>query len=527
MTSETGVCQGAAGLVRFLSFMDDARLTSCDVAIVGTGPAGMFAALELLERRPGTRVVMFERGPIRPMGDKDNVTAGWGGAGAFSDGKLDLSSVVGGTIHEEIGQEAFDRLIPHIDARYLFFGGDHTRMIDARRDAERWTRVQQLKAKSLGSGLDLRPFPIRHLGTDTAHAIVTNIRRYLLNRGVEIRVDCGVEKIEPVEGGFLLTTEHGDRIRAGLTLAAPGRSGAEWMAGQAKALGLKLMNNGIDVGVRVEVPNETLKEITDLLYESKIIYHSRKSDDKLRTFCMCPSGYVAMEDYRGLKTVNGHSFADKRSLNTNFAILATQVFTEPFNDSLGYGKDISGLANKLAGGAVLVQRLGDLRKGRRSKIEKMASWVVQPTLPPPAAVPGDLGLAIPHRHLADIVEMLEALDHIAPGIASDHTLLYGIEVKFYSYKIETMKGFETAIPGLYVAGDGSGYTRGLLQSSMQGVLAARHIAERLPRKLAPEVSVAERTWEHLLKERYRSIVENAPEEEMRVYEDACRLMCER
>jgi hypothetical protein len=444
------------------------------------------------------------------MGDGANVTSGWGGAGAFSDGKLDLSSVVGGTVHEAVGQQAFDELMPYVDRRYLWFGGDDRRVVDARRDPERWRKVLDLKARSLGSGLDLRPFPIRHLGTDTAHAIVMNVRRYLLNRGVEILIDTEVERVEPegLEGFRLRARGPGGPLeaRAGLVLAAPGRSGAEWMAEQARALGLKLMNNGIDVGVRVEVLDETLREITDLLYESKIVYHSRKTDDKLRTFCMCPSGYVAMENYRGLCTANGHSFAGRKSPNTNFAILATQVFTEPFNDPLGYGKHVSGLANKLAGGGVLVQRLGDLRNGRRSKIEKMHQWVVQPTLRPPEAVPGDLALAVPHRHLAGIVEMLEAMDRVAPGIASDHTLLYGIEVKFYSFRIETGPGFETKVPGLYVAGDGSGYTRGLLQSSMQGVIVGRRMAERLgavdlPRALAEE----EREWETLLAKRYEGL----------------------
>lgn len=474
-----------------------------DVAIIGTGPAGMFAALELVERKPGIRVAMFERGPVRPMGDAENVTSGWGGAGAFSDGKLDLSSVVGGTVHEEIGQEYFEKLTSYIDDKYLFFGGDHRRLVDARRDPDRWARVQALKARSLGAGLDLRPFPIRHLGTDTAHAIVMNVRRYLLNRGVEIRTECPVEDIEPEADGFALRLGEGGTVRADFVVAAPGRSGAEWMAGQARKLGLGLMNNGVDVGVRVEVPNEALADITDLLYESKIIYHSRRSDDRLRTFCMCPGGYVAMENYRGLCTANGHSFAGKKSPNTNFAILATQVFTEPFNDPLGYGKHVSGLANKLAGGGILVQRLGDLRNGRRSKIEKMKQWVVRPTLPPPSAVPGDLSLALPHRHLAAIVEMLEAMESVAPGVASDHTLLYGIEVKFYSFKIATTEGFQTAVPKLYVAGDGSGYTRGLLQSSMQGVAVARHIVRRV--EVAPRAhafSDEDRRWEALLRMRY-------------------------
>jgi hypothetical protein len=456
--------------------------TRFDVAIVGTGPAGMFAALELVDRKPGIKIVMFEKGPVRPMGDKSNVTAGWGGAGAFSDGKLNLTSVVGGTVHEVIGQGQFDDLMPYVDSRYLEFGGNPDRLIDASKDEKRWEQVRKLEATAYGAGLTLKPFPIRHLGTDTAHDIVMNIKRYLEGHGVVIHTGCAVEKIEP-GGEFRVAVTMGEsekkEFRAAKVLLATGRVGAEWMVEQARALGLRLMNNGIDVGVRVEVPNATLREIADLLYESKLSYRTKRSDDRLRTFCMCPSGYVAIENYRGLQTVNGHSYAKKKSNNTNFSILATQTFTEPFDDPLGYGKYVSGLANKLAGGGVLVQRLGDLRNGRRSRIEKIAQWEVQPTLPPPDAIPGDLGLVIPYRHLSGIVEMLEAFDQIAPGVASDHTLIYGIEVKFYSFKVETGEGFETRIPGLYVAGDGSGYTRGLNQSSVQGVVVARHIAAKL------------------------------------------------
>ncbi len=449
-----------------------------DVAIIGTGPAGMFAALELVQKKPGAKIVMFERGPVREKGDKDNITSGWGGAGAFSDGKLDLASCVGGTIAQCVGEERFNELMEQIDARYIAFGG-HPDLVDAKADKEKWEKVQQLRIQALSSGLDLAYFPIRHLGTDTAYAIVENIRKHLMERGVEIRSNCAVEKISPANDGYDLTLADGSTVSSRLLLVSPGRSGAEWFAGQARALGLKLKNNGIDVGVRVEVPADTLRRVTDLLYEAKLYFES-KNGDRVRTFCMCPGGFVAMEDYRGLKTVNGHSFKDKKSRNTNFAMLVTQTFTEPFDDPLGYGKYISGLANKLAGGGVLVQRLGDLKDGRRSKAEKMKTWMVQPTLALPDAVPGDLALAIPHRHLEGIVEMLDAMEAIAPGIASKHTLLYGIEVKFYSYKVETdERTFETKLPGLYAAGDGSGYTRGLLQASMQGAIVGREIAGKI------------------------------------------------
>lgn len=449
-----------------------------DVAIVGTGPAGMFCALELVKLNPKLKIIMFERGPIRDRGDKDHAVSGWGGAGAFSDGKLDLGSCVGGTMGACLGEEAFVEFMKYIDGQYLHFGG-HPDLIDAKSDKEKWEKVQALRIKALSANLDLAYFPIRHLGTDTAYNIVENIRAHLLASGVEIRTGLFVRQIVPESAkGICLRFEDGSEISATKVLAAPGRDGAEWFSEQAHALGLKLRNNGIDVGVRVEVRNDTLLQITDLLYEAKLYFES-KNGDRVRTFCMCPGGFVSMEDYRGLKTVNGHSYKEVKSPNTNFAMLVTQVFTEPFDDPLGYGKYISGLANKLAGGGVLVQRLGDLRDGRRSKVEKMHSWMVQPTLGLSDAVPGDLALAIPHRHLVGIVEMLDAMEAIAPGIASKHTLLYGIEVKFYSNKVEADEGtFETKIPGLYVGGDGSGYTRGLLQASMMGVVVARHMAEK-------------------------------------------------
>ncbi len=448
-----------------------------DVAIVGTGPAGMFAALELADNAPGLSIIMFEQGPIRPKGDKSSITSGWGGAGAFSDGKLDLGSCVGGTISECIGEERFRELMAYIDGRYLEFGG-RPDIVDARSDTEKWPKVLDLRRQAMSSHMDLAYFPIRHLGTDTAHDIVENIREYLQERGVEVHTGCGVSAINYDEYGLSLVTEHGDVYQARNVLAAPGRSGADWFAGEVRKLGLKLKNNGIDIGVRVETRNDVLKEVTDLLYEAKLYCESSRGD-RVRTFCMCPGGYVATEDYRGLKTVNGHSFKDKKSDNVNFAVLVTQTFTEPFDDSLGYGKHISQLANQLAGGGVLVQRLGDLRQGRRSKEEKMKKWIVQPTLTPPDAIPGDLALAIPHRHLEGIIDMLDAMEAIAPGIASKHTLLYGTEVKFYSNQVETNEQtFETMIPGLYVGGDGSGYTRGLLQASMNGVLVARDIARK-------------------------------------------------
>jgi len=260
-------------------------------------------------------------------------------------------------------------------------------------------------------------------------------------------------------------------------IIAPGRGGAEWFQAEARRLGLGMENNGVDIGVRVEVRDEIMKPVTDLVYELKALYYAKTYKDKVRTFCMCPSGFVAMENYRGLTTVNGHSAKEIKSRNTNFAVLVTKTFTEPFNDPLEYARSVSGLANLLAGGSVLVQRLGDLKDHRRSTADRIQESFVSPTLK--EAVPGDISLALPHRHLVSIIEMLEALDKIIPGIAGDSTLLYGTEVKFYSNRVRIQnQGFETMLAGLYVVGDGSGYTRGLMQASMHGVIAARHIASR-------------------------------------------------
>lgn len=440
------------------------------IAIIGTGPAGMFAAMELVEKKPDLKIVMIERGPIRQAGDRSNLTCGWGGSGAFSDGKLNWTSVTGGhLLAESLGTERFDELVQYVDGRYLQFGGE-MKLIEATGG-----EIEELKRKAFSAGLDLVPFPIRHLGTDRCYLIVENIRKYLLSKGVEFIFSNGVEAIDKVVDDFILTLENGDKILSKKVIAAVGRPGADWFVKEAKRIGLKFQNNGVDVGFRIEVRAKILEHLTKHLYEAKIFYESKTFRDRARTFCMCPHGFVGKENYRELTTVNGHSYADKKSENTNFAILVTQFFTDPFDDPIGYGKYVAEAANRLAGGGVLVQRLGDLKSGRRSTTEKIARGFTRPTLKD--AVPGDLSLAMYHRQTVDIMEMLDALETLAPGIASDHTLLYGNEVKFYSVKIETSDGFETSIPGLYVAGDGSGYTRGLLQASMQGVVVAEHLVK--------------------------------------------------
>lgn len=450
-----------------------------DVAIVGSGPAGMFSAIEIAEKlKDKAKVVILEKGPLRKRGDTSSPTSGWGGAGAFSDGKLNLTSRVGGQLGNFLSKDEFFRLTKYIDQRYLEFCGKHsTRLFGESHKQDE--RVDQLCRKARAVGLQLIPFKIRHFGTDNAYFIVERIREYLLSRGVQIFINWEVQEVQRDARGsqFILSGPKGE-IQAKFVVLAPGRNGAEWFVSQAKKLGLTLINNGVDIGLRVEVHYDILRELTELLYEFKIFYRTRTFEDQVRTFCVCPQGFVTLENYHGLITVNGHSYTDRFSENTNFALLVTQNFTQPFREPLRYGRNISELAN-LLGNPVLVQRLGDLRAGRRTTEKRLqhSDAFVKPTLS--EATPGDLSLVLPYRILTDILEMIEVLDVLAPGINSMHTLLYGAEVKFYSQQVKTKEGFETEIDNLFCAGDGCGFTRGLMQASMQGVIVGRKIAERL------------------------------------------------
>jgi len=452
-----------------------------DVAIVGTGPAGMFAALELLRvSKKKLQIVMFEKGEMR-KGTEPNcsITCGWGGSGAFSDGKLNHTVESGGQLSTYLSPQESEQLIEYVDKIYLEFGGDK-KLVDPSEDA-----IADLKRKAAACDLKIIQFPIRHLGTDKSRIIVDKIHKHLTERGVTIYTKTEVSSISKNGDGFDLVVMKGPASPvtewAHRVVVAPGREGAQWFTDMVSALGLRLKTNYIDIGVRVEVSNDIIQPVTDIVYELKVLCKTKSFRDDVRTFCMCPSGLVAIEEYRhvdGLKTVNGHTPKDKklRSKNTNFAVLVSKTFTEPFKNSLGYAKSISSLANDLAGGGVLVQRLGDIKDHRRSTKESIMKNFVTPTLSD--AVPGDLSLVLPARHMTSILEMLSALDKLIPGVYSDHTLLYGIEVKFYSNKVETRDACETVIDGLYVAGDGSGYTRGLMQASMHGVMVARKIVSK-------------------------------------------------
>jgi uncharacterized protein len=450
-----------------------------DVAIVGAGPAGIFAALELTRNGYGGRVLLLEKGhpidkrrcPARERGCVDcrvcDIMTGWGGAGAFSDGKLTLTTEVGGWLGDYVAHDELQQLLVHADAMWVEYGATKDVTAPDAETAERLSREATL------AGMQLVPMPVRHIGTDRSPAVLSAMRAELEARGVEVRTDTVVERLV-VEDGRVTGVElaGGVCVDAGAVIAAPGREGADWLAAEARRLGIGLVNNAVDIGVRVEVPAPVMERLTKPLYEAKLIYHSRQFGDRVRTFCMNPYGEVTTESYGGITTVNGHSFSEARTGNTNFAVLVSQTFTEPFDDPIAYGEEIAHLANLLSNG-VIVQRLGDLKAGRRSTPARMAQSIVEPTMK--CAVPGDLAFVLPYRHMADVLEFLEALDKLAPGVNGPGTLLYGVEVKFYSSRVEVDSSLATTVAGLYAVGEGAGITRGLLQSSASGVIAARAI----------------------------------------------------
>ncbi|MFO7984426.1 MAG: FAD-dependent oxidoreductase [Desulfatiglandaceae bacterium] len=443
-----------------------------DVVIVGAGPAGIFAALTLADRGI-SRVLLLEKGKDCRLRSHQNVEdrlCGWGGAGAFSDGKLTLSTEVGGVLQDFMEEQTLHQLLQHTDEIYMAHGAPD------RIFGEDGVQVEALADRARLADLELIPNRIRHIGTENCRTVLDRFRNSLTQQ-IEIRTECEVRDILADHGRVQgVQLADGRCIHARFVVLAPGRSGARWMKDQAQQLGLKTRSTSVDIGVRVELPAPVLKEITDITYESKLVHYSKTFDEKVRTFCMNPYGEVVTEENNGVITVNGHSYAEKRSENTNFAILVSSFFTEPFDDPITYGRDIARLAN-LLGGGVLVQRLGDLLAGRRSTQKRMDRCLTKPTLND--ATPGDLSFVFPYRHLLSIIEMLQALERIAPGVYSRHTLLYGVEVKFYSSRADVSAEMETAIGNLFVVGDGAGISRGLLQASASGILAARAVADRV------------------------------------------------
>ena len=443
-----------------------------DIVIIGAGPAGLFAALTLA--KPNRyRILLLEQGKdleARQHRGPGDLLCGWGGAGAYSDGKLMLTPEVGGFLAELLPLTTLQELIQEADAIYVQFGAPD-RLYGGDSEA-----LELLEVRARHAGMTLVPTRLRHIGTENCLHVLTGLREHLEGH-IDIRTNCRVTRIlandREVQGVELAS---GESLSARFVIAAPGRAGAEWIRQETRRLGIPSIPSPVDIGVRVEAPAPVLAPLTDAAYEAKLIYYSRTFDDKVRTFCMNPYGEVVLEDLDGLLTVNGHSYTYRRSENTNFAILVSSTFTEPFDDPISYGRYIARLANLLGKGA-LVQRLGDLQSGRRSTLTRLARCITTPTLA--QATPGDLSFVLPYRYLFDILEMLEAMDHLAPGINSRHTLLYGVEVKFYSHRLKLTSQLESNIRNLFIIGDGAGITRGLVQASVSGLLAAQAITARI------------------------------------------------
>ncbi|MDD2469773.1 MAG: NAD(P)/FAD-dependent oxidoreductase [Bacilli bacterium] len=464
-----------------------------DIIIVGAGPAGIFTALELTNLNKEAKILIIDKGkniekrvcPARLTNkcvkcNPCNIVAGWSGAGAFSDGKLSLSPDVGGWLLNYYGRDEAQSLIDYCDQIYLSFGADN-KVYGLDSD-----KIANIKSEASKYNIKLIECPFRHLGTELAYEVLKSMYYHLINNTkTTVMTETEVLRVNTSNdntSGVIVKNKDGEQeIKGKYVVVAPGRGGASWFSDEAKRLGINVTNNTIDIGVRVEVPNSVMEHLTEHLYEAKLVYYSDTFDNMVRTFCMNPGGVVSEEKYDNGKiaVVNGHSYADKKrhTNNTNFALLVSTNFTEPFKEPINYGKYIASLGNMLTGGGIMVQRLEDLLNGRRTDVSRLAKSVTEPTLK--SAVPGDLSFALPHRHLMSIIEALRAFDNIAPGLYSKGTLLYGIEVKFYSAKIATNNHFETEINNLYAIGDGAGITRGLMQASATGVVVARSINNKL------------------------------------------------
>lgn len=453
-----------------------------DVIISGAGPAGIFSALELV-KDSRLNILMIEKGEdikerVCPMSELAVVCAqcslcgivcGWGGAGAYSDGKLTLTSEFGGWLREYLSLDELTILIDYVDSVYCSFG------VSGAIHGEDNDALLRLKKKSKGYDLELIPARIRHIGTDLCREVLANIRQYLDKR-IDMLFRTSVREITVHNGKVSgIVTNEGKHVTAPIVIVAAGREGSAWLSREAGRLNLSRQKNPVDIGVRVELPAHIMKDITDIAYEGKFVYWTQRFHDRVRTFCMNPYGEVVKEQSDGIYSANGHSYKNRRTENTNFALLVSTDFTKPFNEPISYGKYIAGLA-QLLGNGVILQRLGDLKMGRRSTPERIAEGSVRPTLED--ATPGDLSFVLPYRHLHNITEMLEALDNVAPGVNSGDTLLYGVEVKFYSMKLKLTPCLETEVENLFAIGDGAGVTRGLIQASISGVVAAREVLRR-------------------------------------------------
>ncbi len=452
-----------------------------DVIIVGAGPAGIFSALELAQKKK-LDVLILDRGPeidkrkcpsSRGLEcrhcDPCSILSGWGGAGAYSDGKLTLSNEVGGWLNQYISDGELTSLVKYVDNIYLKFGASE-QVFGGDTD-----KVDLIERQAAAAGLRLVRQEVRHMGTEKCADTLRRMRKEL-NDKITFMPKTNVKGLL-VENNTIqgIETASGEKIKGKYVIVAPGRGGAEWLQTEAQVRGLKTVNNPVDVGVRVEVSATAMERLTDVLYEPKLIYYSKLFDDMVRTFCVSPYGEVTTESYDGVLTVNGGSYAERRTDNTNFAVLVSTSFTEPFKEPIAYGKYIARLSNLLSGG-VMVQRLGDLVAGRRTTQERLARSIVTPSLK--NATPGDLSFVLPYRYLSDIREMLQTLDIIAPGVHSRDTLLYGVEVKFYSSHLQLNHTLETKIQNMFTIGDGAGVTRGLIQASASGVIVAREIMKR-------------------------------------------------
>ena len=452
-----------------------------DVIIVGAGPGGIFAAYELSKLSPKLKVMVFEAGhpldkrkcPIDGEKIKScincktcSIMSGFGGAGAFSDGKYNITNNFGGTLYEYIGKKQALDLMHYVDEINLKFGGEGTKLYT--------TAGSRFKTLCIQHDLHLLDASVRHLGTDINFIVLENLYNHLKDK-VDFRFNTPVLSVNKLEDGYKVILEN-DEYTCKDCIISVGRSGSKWMEKVCNELDISTESTRVDIGVRVELPATVFAHLTDELYESKIAYHTDKYGDKVRTFCMNPKGVVVNENTNGIITVNGHSYEDpaKHTENTNFALLVAKHFSEPFRDSNGYGESIARLSNMLGGG-VIVQRFGDLIRGRRSTPNRIEEAFITPTL---NATPGDLSLVLPKRILDGIIEMIYALDKVAPGTANEDTLLYGVEVKFYNMEVAVDKNLESQHKGLYIIGDGSGITHSLSHASASGVHVARNIANK-------------------------------------------------